>query len=482
MGPSKVLEGDDVFSAFTRTRDSQWSVAIGIPLDAVQGGVYRSVAVYGGGILLSLLFAVVAALLIARSINRPIGELADATRALGTDQPIAIPDTRIREIVHLANVLSASATDAREARRQAESAARAKDEFLAMLGHELRNPLAPIVTALKLMQSRGAGAPDREREIIERQVAHLSRLVDDLLDISRITRGKVQLHRERVDLREVVRSAMEMTQPALEHRSHAVELDVPGDATRLTQVVCNLLANAARHTPPDARIAIHLRKTATTAELEVEDAGDGIPDDLLQRIFDVFAQGQQSIDRRAGGLGLGLAIVKALVERHGGTVSAASEGPAKGSRFTVRLPLDGGSPLASLPASTPPGTAETPSRILVVDDNADAADMLAMLLQQAGHEVRTAADGESAIARARTWAPDLAVLDIGLPGMDGYELARRLRADPALSGLKLVALTGYGRESDRARALSAGFDLHLAKPAEPALLLESIAALLRDRA
>jgi signal transduction histidine kinase/ActR/RegA family two-component response regulator len=488
MGYTKVLEGDPVFTAYTRARNTGWAVAIGIPLGTIQSGVYRSLAVYGGGILLSLVFAVGAALLIARGINRPIDELAHATRALGSDEPIAVPETDIREITHLATVLATSADNAREARRQAESASRAKDEFLAMLGHELRNPLAPIVTALRLMQLRSAGMPDREREIIERQVMHLSRLVDDLLDISRITRGKVQLHRERIDLRAVVHSAMEMTQPALEHRSRPVDLELPphavlvlGDPTRLTQVLCNLLANAARHTPPDAAIALRLRSTEFSAELEVEDAGDGIAAELLPRIFDIFAQGQQRIDRRAGGLGLGLAIVKALVELHGGTVAAASEGPGRGSRFSIRLPIDKGSALAALPASAPLRVADGKSRILVVDDNADAADMMALLLQQAGYDVRTAPDAESALSAMENWRPDLAVLDIGLPGMDGYELARRMRARPDLADTRLVALTGYGRDTDRARALDAGFDLHMAKPAEPNRLLESVADLVHNR-
>lgn len=484
-GPTTVLEGDPVFTAYTRSEGTNWIVAIGLPLATFRSGVDRSLAVYGGGILLSLLFAVVAALLLARGISRPIGELADATRGLGGESPITVPNTDIREIVHLAEVLQTSAADAREARRQAESASRAKDEFLAMLGHELRNPLAPIVTALRLMQQRHPGAPDREREIIERQVVHLSRLVDDLLDISRITRGKIQLHRERTDLRVVIRDAMEMTQPALAHRAREVDLDLPpqpvyvlGDATRLTQIVCNLLANAARHTAADARITIRLRVTAADAELEVEDAGDGIASDLMPRIFDIFAQGHQRMDRRAGGLGLGLAIVKALAELHGGTVTAASDGLGRGSRFTVRLPLSEGSTLTALRAAAPMRHADQPSRVMVVDDNADAADMLAQLMLQAGYEVQTAPDAETALAKVRTWLPDLAVLDIGLPGMDGYELARRLRTLPGLANIKLIALTGYGRDTDRARALVAGFDLHLAKPAEPDRLLDSMAELI----
>ena len=357
-----------------------------------------------------------------------------------------------------------------------------------MLGHELRNPLAPIVTALHLMEIRGHGVPDREREIIERQVGHLSRLVNDLLDISRITRGKVELDHERIDLRTVVERALEMTQPALQKRARPIELDMPsqpvyvfGDATRLTQVLGNLVANAARHTPGDGRIAIRVSDAGGMAEVVVEDSGSGISPELLHRLFTLFTQGEQSIDRRAGGLGLGLAIVKALVELHGGTVSASSKGANQGSTFTIRLPKGDGKPaIAAGPEVKSIRSARRNARILVVDDNADAAETLAMLLRSAGYDVRTAAEAEAALAVIESWRPELAVLDIGLPGMNGYKLANRIRSNWQTADLKLIALTGYGRESDSDNALKSGFDVHLAKPAEAGRFLDEVAKLLGD--
>jgi signal transduction histidine kinase/ActR/RegA family two-component response regulator len=476
-----------VYTAYSLAQDSGWTVAIGIPTGSVEAGGYRSLVAYGGGILLSLVFAVGAAFLIARSINHPIRKLAEAAPALGRGETLAVPATDIREIEDLARALTASAADAREARQQAETASRAKDEFLAMLGHELRNPLAPIVTALRLMEMRKDGDTNRERAIIERQVGHLSRLVDDLLDISRITRGKVELHRERLDLRSVVDRALEMTQPALQTRTRPIDVDMPahpvyvfGDATRLTQVLGNLVANAVRHTPGDGQIAIRIADADDRVKLAVEDSGSGIAPELLHRLFDLFIQGEQPIDRRAGGLGLGLAIVKALVELHGGTVSAFSKGANLGSTFIVSLPKSGSDTLAAAaPETKPVHAVKRNARILVVDDNADAADMLALLLQGTGYDVRTAADAGEAMAIVESWHPELAVLDIGLPGVDGYELANRLRVTRKAQ-LKLIALTGYGRESDLERAMKSGFDVHLTKPAEPGHLLEEVAKLLHD--
>ncbi len=350
--------------------------------------------------------------------------------------------------------------EAEAARKQAESANRAKDEFLAMLGHELRNPLAPITTALELMALRDPDASVDERRIIGRQVTHLSRLIEDLLDVSRITQGKVELRRKAVDMRTVVANAVELTLPLFEHHVHPVELRlaarpaiVSGDAVRLTQVLCNLLVNAAKFTPHDGRVTLGLRTEGGFVEIYVEDSGSGIAPQLLPRVFDLFVQGQQAMDRQAGGLGLGLAIVRMLVEMHGGTVSAASEGPGHGSRFTVRLPAHQGQPELAVDTDPAPLEEAGGGRILVVDDNADAASTLAELLQLVGYEVRCAGAGEAALALLDDYVPDLALLDIGLPGMDGYQLARLLRADPRMAGARLVALTGYGRDNDRARAL-----------------------------
>jgi PAS domain S-box-containing protein len=371
-----------------------------------------------------------------------------------------------------------------QARREAETASRAKDEFLAMLGHELRNPLSPITTALELMRIRAGDAFERERTLIQRQVQHLVRLVDDLLDISRITRGKVALKRRLVDLQEVVSTSIEMASPLLEGRRHRLEragfsgLVVEGDPDRLAQAVANLLTNAAKYSEPGGTVSVAVERDRDWAVVKVADSGMGIPAEMLGRVFDLFVQGQRALDRSQGGLGLGLAIVKSLVELHGGEVTAASEGLGRGSVFTIRLPV----PLRVTPtlvtaARAAPARAGVKEghRVLVVDDNQDAADALAEALDASGHVVLAAYDGPSALETAALARPDAAFLDIGLPLMDGYELARRLR-ELLGPGVKLVALTGYGQEHDRAQSRAAGFDEHLVKPVE----LDRIMSLLRE--
>lgn len=423
--------------------------------------------------------------LVAR--GRTLGALAafqaESDRRFNEDDCALLVDLGRRAALALDNARLYA--DAQAARSQAETANRAKDEFLAMLGHELRNPLAPIVTALHLMARRSGDESAMERRIIERQVTHLLRLVDDLLDVSRIARGKIQLQHERVDLKAVVERALELTQPALERRAAPVEIDAPpepvfvsGDAVRLAQVLANLLTNAAKFTPSDGRIRLQLRRSDAQVEVVVEDSGNGISAELLPRVFDLFTQGEQGMDRHAGGLGLGLAIVKTLVQLHGGTVQAESEGLGCGARFIVRLPA--AEPQAGADEQTaPPLPARwRGGRVLLVDDNADAAAMLRLLLQEQGCEVRCVADGPAALAAVGEFVPDVALLDIGLPGMDGYELAARLRGDPRLRELKLVALTGYGREPDRARAMATHFDEHLVKPVSAERLLEVLAGML----
>ena len=368
------------------------------------------------------------------------------------------------------------------ARREAETASRAKDEFLAMLGHELRNPLSPMITALELMRMRGGDAFERERTIVERQVQHLVRLVDDLLDISRITRGKVELKRRLVELSEVVSAAIEMASPLLEARRHGLEAEVPrrglvveGDPDRLGQVVANLLTNAAKYTEPGGIVSVRAAREGEQVVVRVRDSGIGISAELLPRVFDLFVQGQRALDRSQGGLGLGLAIVKSMVEMHGGRVSADSRGAGLGSEFTVRLPAF---EMALTPVPLARSTMVVPAqgrgqRVLVVDDNQDAADALVEALVGHGHAAMAAYDGPTGIEAARRQRPEVAFLDIGLPVMDGYELARRLRE---LLGptVKLVALTGYGQDRDRALSRAAGFDDHLVKPVE----LEQIMGLL----
>jgi signal transduction histidine kinase len=367
-------------------------------------------------------------------------------------------------------------TELAKARHAAEAANRTKDEFLAMLGHELRNPLAPILTALGLMRLRGVEAGERERKIIERQVRHLVRLIDDLLDISRITRGKIRLRLEPIELNEVVAKAIELASPLLEQHQHALETDVPrqglgvtADPARLAQVIGNLLMNSAKYTPPGGHIRVAARAEQEEVVLSVRDTGIGIDAAMLPSIFDLFTQDHQAIDRAQGGLGLGLAIVRNFVRLHGGSVSAFSEGRGRGSEFVIRLPkLDA----AKVPAKPKPAAGRRAEpiasglRVLIVDDNEDAAVLLAEALSTGGHITATASDGPSALHAAVQFKPHVALLDIGLPVMDGFELARQLRALPEMNQTWLVAVTGYGQEHDRRASAAAGFDAHLVKPVD----------------
>jgi signal transduction histidine kinase len=375
-------------------------------------------------------------------------------------------------------------SEAREAARRAEEASRMKDEFLAILGHELRNPLAPITTALSLMEMRGMTGFERERAVIARQVQHLTRLVDDLLDVSRITRGKVELSRQRVELAEVVEQAIETTSPLLEQRQQRLSVQVPrdglpidADPVRMQQVVSNLLANAAKYTDVGGCIALSAAAEGGEVALRVEDSGMGIEPEMLPRIFDLFVQEHQAMDRARGGLGLGLSIVQSLVKLHGGSVSATSEGRGRGSEFTVRLPLapreaDAGA-ISQAAASPRPASRADARRVLVVDDNEDAAELLAEQLALTGNVTRTANDGPSALRILAEFPADVAVLDIGLPVMDGYELARRIRETRG-AAMRLVAVTGYGQESDRSRSREAGFDAHLVKPVDMEELMRAV--------
>lgn len=362
----------------------------------------------------------------------------------------------------------------RAARSEAESASRSKDEFLAMLSHELRNPLAPIVSALHLMKLRDPGAFLPERVAIERQTTHLVRLVDDLLDISRITQGKVDLKKEHVELAEVVARAVELSSPLLEQRRHHLAMAVPsrglavhGNPTRLAQVVSNLLTNSAKYTPPGGHIEVAASRSQERIVLTVRDDGVGIAPETLPHVFELFAQERQSIDRSQGGLGLGLAIARSLVTMHEGAVSAHSDGPGKGAVFTVELPA-AAPPLDALGPSDGLRRAKRSSdggrRVLIVDDNPDAAELLAEVLRETGHVAAIAHDGPGALHLAGSFRPEIALLDIGLPVMDGYELARRLRDQ--VGAVRLIAVTGYGQRADRERVQVAGFDAHIVKPVD----------------
>jgi PAS domain S-box-containing protein len=374
-----------------------------------------------------------------------------------------------------------------QAKDQAQALAdlhRRKDEFLAMLSHELRNPLAPIMNAVQLLrlQKNESGLQQQARSIIQRQVGQLVALVDDLLEVSRIATGRIHLHLEQLDMRSIVEHAVETVHPLIGQRRHVLTMHVSpspirvhGDATRLEQMVVNLLNNAAKYSDEGSQLWLSLQQEEDEAVLKVRDSGVGIAPELLPHIFDLFTQAERSLARSQGGLGIGLALVQRLVEMHGGKVEAYSA-LGQGSEFVVRLPVSqaSASPLPASPTEKAPPTGRS-VRVLVVDDNVDTADSLAMLMGQLGHDVRTAHDGQTALQAILDDRPDVVFLDIGLPALNGYEVAQRVRQQPVLQNVVLVAMTGYGQESDRQRSRDAGFDHHLVKPADVEKLLPLLA-------
>jgi signal transduction histidine kinase/CheY-like chemotaxis protein len=360
---------------------------------------------------------------------------------------------------------------------------RRKDEFLATLAHELRNPLAPVRSGLEALQRGGtAEQMARTRGMMERQLGHLVRMVDDLLDVSRITLGKSTLKKQSVDFHAVADSALETTRPLLAGSGHNLEVSIDprplplfADATRLTQVLANLISNAVRYTPAGGQIRLSADIQADHLIVTVSDTGIGIPAEMLPRVFDLFAQVYPAMDSSQGGLGIGLTLAKRLTEMHGGSIQAQSAGPGAGSRFTVSLPLAMQPPPAAVPAPATHGGTSEALRILVVDDNVDAAESLAFLLGLEGHATRVVHSGLAAVAAAEEFQPHVGLLDIGLPDINGHEVARRLRASTRMSDqLVLIALTGWGSEQDRRQAEAAGFDHHLVKPVELAHLLEAV--------
>jgi signal transduction histidine kinase/DNA-binding response OmpR family regulator len=388
---------------------------------------------------------------------------------------------------------AAIAVDNARLYRDIQESDRRKNEFLAMLAHELRNPLAPIRSAVQIMRLVGPHSPDldRAREVIERQVQHMVRLVDDLLDVSRITRGKINLQMERVDVALVVDGAVETCRPLLDARKHELTVSVPpeplcveGDAARLAQIVGNLLNNAAKYTEEGGRVWLTVAREDGDVVLRVRDTGIGIPPDMMPYIFDLFTQVDRSLDRSQGGLGIGLTLVHRLVELHHGSVCVQSPGPNQGSEFVVRLPLvqEAKTPEPSSNGALAPQHLCACYRVLLVDDNVDGANSLARVLEMSGHEVHVAYDGPTAIQTATALLPDIMLLDIGLPGMDGYELARTLRQQPGLHDVPLVAVSGYAREEDRQRSQQAGFNHHVVKPLDPEALPALFSSLLPEPA
>jgi signal transduction histidine kinase/ActR/RegA family two-component response regulator len=490
------LEGEPLYSSLSRS-EYGWVTSVSVPAAVLDGPVRTSlVAILSGGAVLILggLFSV---LFVSRRVAREFAAAREAAAALAEGRAPAVFRPRVAEaqqvqvsLQRAAQLLQDRARERDEqlqravaAQARAEDASRTKDQFLAVLGHELRNPLAPALTALELMRRRGGSTLQRERDVLERQITHMTRLVDDLLDVSRLTRGKVALVKRRIELGAAIERAVDMARPLIEQHGHSLDVDVPGtglpidaDEDRIVQVIVNLLTNAAKYTPPGGRLRLTAGAGEGVVEIACEDDGAGIAPELLPTIFEPFAQGPRSIARQQGGLGLGLMLARSLTELHGGSLRYETVVP-HGSRFIVRLPLAS----ASIDAEPPPDPgrdAETtpiaPRRVLLVDDNADGREMMRIALQSAGHEVASAAEGEAALVTAAALEPDVAVLDIGLPGIDGYALARLLREKHPR--LRLIALTGYGQHADAVAAREAGFDAHCTKPVTVAALLDQIAA------
>ena len=479
-----AFEGDAVYSAWAPVPNLGWSVAFGMAAAPIEQNLTRSLALLGGLGLLVLLASGWLAIAAARRISAGIDSAAGAAQDLAAGREVSMPATRIKEL----DVLGESLRDAgvrlaaaegeraallereRDARAYAEAQNRAKDEFLAMLGHELRNPLSAIANAARLLErvDRDDPAARQALAVINRQAAHQGRLLDDLLDVARVLTGKIPLVRAPLDLADCVGRALGALTAAGKTARHAIETElrpawVNGDAARLEQIVANLVGNALKFTAAGGTIRISTARTVDGAVIRVQDSGVGIAPALLPRIFDLFAQGEQDPARPAGGLGIGLTLVRRLAELHGGTAEAESAGEGRGAAFTIRLPAIE-QPVPATTARVEPTRAQA-RRVLVVEDNNDVREMLEAVLATEGHEVGSAADGGAALEAAARLRPDVAIVDIGLPGTDGYQVARALRAQHG-PRLRLIALTGYGLAEDRKRSSESGFEAHLVKPVD----------------
>jgi signal transduction histidine kinase len=482
-GVTRTLEGRPVYTVFRRSSYSGWIVAMGISQDAIDSPLRRSYAILGGSIVISILLGLGAALLVGRGIVRPMRELEENAARVGSGEPPRMPRTRLSEVRRVGAALVGAHNQReeafqreREARVAAESANKAKDEFLAMLGHELRNPLAAITNA-SLVMERHRDSLDAQLAsatgIVGRQAKHLARITEDLLDAGRVILGKIPLAREPVDLAAAVHTTLDALRSSARLAGHVVETRlepqwVYADPTRLEQVISNLVINAVKYTPVAGHITVRVSHEAGQAVLRVDDTGIGLEPDLLPRVFDLFVQGERALDRAQGGLGIGLTVVRRLVELHGGTVAAASEGTGKGASFIVRLPAIEAPALQESAMTS--ATSTRARHVAVIEDNADARSSLRMLLELDGHHVHEVEDGTAGIALLIADPRiDIAIVDIGLPGVSGYGVAQAVRAARG-SSVRLVAMSGYGGERDIARGRQAGFDAYLVKPVDPGLL------------
>jgi signal transduction histidine kinase len=486
-----TAEGTQVYDVFQRTTRSDWTVIIGAPVDEIDPLIWRGMGVMGLGLAIATGLALMLAMIGGRHLVRFVDEASVAATRLGQGEPIReLAQTGVQELERLRRAIAEAsqrvqtemARRARaererndllvreqEARANAEEQNHAKDEFLAMLGHELRNPLSALSSAVALLDQPGLRPElaDKARAVLRRQCSHLGRLVDDLLEANRALMGKITLHARPLDLAEIIQRCVETLQGSeraagFQLKVHTEPCIVHGDATRLTQIIDNILDNSVKYSPGGGTIDIELRRHHQEALLTIRDTGMGIAPELLPRVFDVFVQGKQPLQRAQGGLGVGLSLVRRLVELHGGSVSVASPGLSQGTEVSIRLPIHetgttaAGSPPVLLTAGR--------KRVLLIEDNDDAREMMVALLQLAACEVSAASNAIDGIALARQDSPDLAFIDIGLPGMDGFAVARALKDDPRTAGIELVALTGYGAAEDRERALASGFGRHFTKP------------------
>ena len=511
IGRFPVYDGPELYSAWTPVPGTRWTLILGTPAASADAALSRSLAAFAALLVLVVLASSVFAWLIGRRLADAIHAAATAATAISAGKSAHAVPSRVEEVQTLIDALKRASTrlgaaeserqraraerdrvlaEESRARAQAEAASRAKDEFLAMLGHELRNPLGAIGNAMRVIERLPASSADHKaaRDIVARQTAHLAKIVDDLLDVGRLVSGRILLRRNLLDLAHAAAASVAAVRTAEQHVSHEwrLELDpvlVSADPTRIDQVLANLVGNAAKFTPAGGQIRVRLRQEGDEAVLRVEDTGPGIRPELLPHIFDLFSKDITLAER--GGLGIGLSLVKRLVELHGGSVRAenitraGAEGAAHGARFTVRLPA------IPEPEPVPPRDARPlpkprparQARVLIVEDNDDARVSLQRILQAEGHLVSAARDSRAGLDAAMAGSPNVAVVDIGLPGMDGYHFARALRERMG-SGVRLIALTGYGTPADRRRSAEAGFDAHLTKPVD----LDRLLALITEAA
>jgi signal transduction histidine kinase/ActR/RegA family two-component response regulator len=512
FGMSTTLEGERTFTPYSRVASSGWLAVLGIPTTQVRSALYRSMAVFGGGLLLSIALGTLGAVWAARGITRPIAELRDAADALGRREPVQPPATDIREIRDVGGALTQAAAalrqaeseredllqKERQAREAAEAADRAKEEFMAVLSHELRTPLNAVYGWARMLQSgqlTDEGQSARALDAIVRNADVQVQLIDELLDLSRISSGKMRLDVRPVDVPAVLLRALDTVRPAADARDIRIHADldpdagsINGDPGRLQQIAWNLLMNAVKFTPRGGEVTIAARRRQSSVEIVVRDTGQGIAPEILPHVFERFRQADSSSTRRHGGLGLGLALVKHLVELHGGSVRVESDGIGRGATFVVMLPIPAGAVVADSVPRVHAGALPVESlativrldgrRVLAVDDDPEALALARTILIAAGAEVQTCDSAGGALAIVQSWRPHVVVSDIEMPGEDGYALIRRLRALPADAGgqTPAIALTAYGRPQDRVSVVEAGFTMHVPKPVDPGELTAIVAA------